>query len=67
MGVQAHRPLEPWLRCGKNATSDILAMSIPEPFVYRLKARAKGMDGDTLDLDLDLGFFLVLCQRIRLY
>ena len=31
-------------------------MSTPEPFVYRLKALAKVVDGDTLDLDLDLGF-----------
>jgi micrococcal nuclease len=42
-------------------------MSTPEPFVYRLKALAKVVDGDTLDLDLDLGFSLVLRQRVRLY
>jgi endonuclease YncB( thermonuclease family) len=41
-------------------------MSTPEPYVYRLKAVAKVVDGDTLDLDLDLGFSLVLRQRVRL-
>jgi micrococcal nuclease len=41
-------------------------MSTPEPYVYRLKALAKVVDGDTLDLDLDLGFSLVLRQRVRL-
>lgn len=42
-------------------------MRTPEPFVYRLKGLVKVVDGDTLDLDLDLGFFLVLRQRMRLY
>jgi micrococcal nuclease len=42
-------------------------MRSPEPFVYRLKALVKVVDGDTLDLDLDLGFSLVLRQRVRLY
>ncbi len=32
----------------------------PEPFVDRLKALAKVVDGDTVDLDLDLGFSLTL-------
>ncbi len=39
----------------------------PEPFVYRLKALAEVVDGDTVDLDLDLGFSLTLRQRVRLY
>jgi endonuclease YncB( thermonuclease family) len=39
----------------------------PEPYVYRLKALAKVIDGDTADLDLDLGFSITLRQRIRLY
>jgi hypothetical protein len=45
----------------------------PEPFVYRLEAVAKVMggdtvvDGDTVDLDLDLGFSITLRQRVRLY
>jgi micrococcal nuclease len=39
----------------------------PEPFVYRLKVLAKVVDGDTVDLDLDLGFSLTLRQRVRLY
>ena len=38
----------------------------PEPFVYRLKAVAKIVDGDTVDLDLDLGFAITLRQRVRL-
>jgi micrococcal nuclease len=42
-------------------------MGTPEPFVYRLKALVKVVDGDTLDLELDLGFSLVLRQRVRLY
>jgi micrococcal nuclease len=40
---------------------------IPEPFIYRLKAVAKVVDGDTLDLELDLGFSITLRQRVRLY
>jgi endonuclease YncB( thermonuclease family) len=39
----------------------------PEPFVYRLKAVAKVVDGATMDLDLDLGFSITLRQRVRLY
>lgn len=39
----------------------------PEPFIYRLKAMARVVDGDTVDLDLDLGFSLTLRQRVRLY
>jgi micrococcal nuclease len=39
----------------------------PEPFVYRLEAVAKVVDGDTVDLDLDLGFSITLRQRVRLY
>jgi micrococcal nuclease len=39
---------------------------IPEPFVYRLKTVAKVVDGDTVDLDLDLGFSITLRQRVRL-
>jgi len=35
----------------------------PEPFVYRLKAVAKVVDGDTVDLDLDLGLSINLRQR----
>ena len=42
-------------------------MSPPVPFVYRLKGLAKVVDGDTLDLGLDLGFSLVLRQRVRFY
>jgi micrococcal nuclease len=38
-----------------------------EAFVYRLKELVKVIDGDTVDLDLDLGFSLTLHQRERLY
>jgi micrococcal nuclease len=41
--------------------------SAPEPYVYRLKALVRVIDGDTVDLDLDLGFSLTLRQRVRLY
>ena len=41
--------------------------STPEPYVYRLKAVAKVVDGDTVDLDLDLGFSITMRQRVRLY
>jgi micrococcal nuclease len=44
-----------------------MTASIPEPFVYRVKAVVQVVDGDTVDLDLDLGFSLVLRQRVRLY
>ena len=64
--LQAPFPMEPWLPCGKTPTPGTCPMSTPEPFVYRLKALAKVVDGDTLDLDLDLGFSLVLRQRVRL-
>jgi micrococcal nuclease len=43
------------------------AATSPEPYVYRLKAVAKVVDGDTVDFDLDLGFSLTLRQRVRLY
>jgi micrococcal nuclease len=36
------------------------------PYVYRLKALVRVLDGDTIDIDLDLGFSLTLRQRIRL-
>jgi hypothetical protein len=35
--------------------------------VYRVRALVQGVDGDTVDLDLDLGFSLVLRQRVRLH
>ena len=38
----------------------------PEPYVYRLLSVAKVVDGDTIDLNLDLGFSLILRQRVRL-
>ena len=47
-----------------NATSP---NSAPEHYVYRLNAMVKVVDGDTVDLDLDLGFSLTLRQRVRIY
>jgi micrococcal nuclease len=44
-----------------------MGSSTPEPYVYRIKALVAVIDGDTIDLDLDLGFSLVLRQRVRLY
>lgn len=35
-------------------------------YVYSLRSLVRVIDGDTLDVDLDLGFNLVLRQRIRL-
>jgi micrococcal nuclease len=49
------------------STSATAVISTPEPYVYRLKAVAKVVDGDTVDLDLDLGFSITLRQRVRLY
>jgi endonuclease YncB( thermonuclease family) len=37
----------------------------PEPCVDRLKAVAKVGDGDTVDLDLELGLSITLGQRVR--
>lgn len=36
------------------------------PYVFRLAAVVRVVDGDTLDLDLDLGFSITLRQRVRL-
>lgn len=38
-------------------------MGTPEPYVVRLKALARVVDGDMLDLNLDLGFSLVHPQQ----
>lgn len=43
------------------------AARTPEPFVYRLKELVRVIDGDTVDLELDLGFSLTLRQRVRLF
>lgn len=45
--LQALSPWSPWLRCGKTPTPGTCPMCTPEPFVYRLKALAKAVDGDT--------------------
>jgi micrococcal nuclease len=49
------------------STNGTTPSATPEPYVYRLKAVAKVVDGDTVDLDLDLGFSITLRQRVRLY
>jgi micrococcal nuclease len=36
------------------------------PYITRLASVARVVDGDTLDLDLDLGFSVTLRQRVRL-
>lgn len=37
-----------------------------ELYIYRLLRVARVVDGDTIDLDLDLGFSITLRQRVRL-
>ena len=37
-----------------------------DPYVYRIKAVLKVVDGDTIDADIDLGFDISLTKRIRL-
>ena len=36
------------------------------PFVYRVTAVKKVVDGDTLDAIFDLGFDVMYCSRVRL-
>jgi micrococcal nuclease len=36
------------------------------PYTFRLASVARVVDGDTIDLDLDLGFSITLRQRVRL-
>jgi len=43
-------------------------MSVPSKFLFRYKARVVNVvDGDTLDLETDLGFRIAFLQRYRLY
>jgi len=43
-------------------------MSVPADFVFWYKARVVNVvDGDTVDLDTDLGFRITFRQRYRLY
>jgi micrococcal nuclease len=37
-----------------------------DPYIYRIKAVTKVVDGDTIDADIDLGFDISLTKRIRL-
>jgi len=37
-----------------------------DPYIYRIKAVLKVVDGDTIDADIDLGFDISLTKRIRL-
>ena len=39
----------------------------PTPFVYRVKEVCKIIDGDTVDLLLDLGFGIFTKKRVRLW
>ena len=39
----------------------------PKPFVYPIKEIIKYIDGDTLDVILDLGFSTFVKKRVRLY
>ena len=41
-------------------------MADKDPYVYRIRAVHKVVDGDTIDADIDLGFDISLTKRIRL-
>jgi micrococcal nuclease len=41
-------------------------MSEKDPYIYRIKAVGRVVDGDTIDADIDLGFDISLTKRIRL-
>ena len=41
-------------------------MQEKDPYVYRIRAVHKVVDGDTIDADIDLGFDISLTKRIRL-
>ena len=41
-------------------------MSNQDPYIYRIRAIHKVVDGDTIDADIDLGFDISLTKRIRL-
>ena len=37
-----------------------------DPYVYRVKSVNRVVDGDTIDVDIDLGFNVSLAKRVRL-
>ena len=41
-------------------------MSLKDPYVYRVRQVHKVVDGDTIDVDIDLGFDVSLAKRVRL-
>lgn len=41
-------------------------MADKDPYIYRIRAIHKVVDGDTIDADIDLGFDISLTKRIRL-
>ena len=41
-------------------------MTNQDPYIYRIRAIHKVVDGDTIDADIDLGFDISLTKRIRL-
>ena len=41
-------------------------MADKDPYIYRIKSVHKVVDGDTIDVDIDLGFSISLAKRVRL-
>lgn len=41
-------------------------MSLKDPYIYRVRQVHKVVDGDTIDVDIDLGFDVSLAKRVRL-
>ena len=41
-------------------------MSLKDPYIYRVKSVNRVVDGDTIDVDIDLGFDVSLAKRVRL-
>jgi len=41
-------------------------MADKDPYIYRIRSVHKVVDGDTIDVDIDLGFSISLTKRIRL-
>jgi len=37
-----------------------------DPYIYRIKSVLRVIDGDTIDVDIDLGFSISLSKRVRL-
>jgi micrococcal nuclease len=41
-------------------------MSLKDPYIYRVRQVHNVVDGDTIDVDIDLGFDISLAKRVRL-